>query len=222
MEVKSIHRMLKIADLFTLTSAFLFGMGLFLLLINEYFSVAIIIIIVAIFDLLDGIVARAMRQQNEFGMFLDGFTDILCFAVLPALFVFKVFMDTSYISVFCLALFIMSNVLRQSRIALKPKDILGPTNTAFSFFIVFFYLSGFQIGIIAWQVLFIIMSILFLSDIKYPNHREIEQTIWKRKYIFILIIILAAFLIYFNLAYHAIWIFILLYIFVSPFVKRFC
>lgn len=60
-------------------------LGITMVLVNRDPSWALIFVVVAtVFDFLDGLIARALKLQSEFGKQLDSLADLISFGVLPA------------------------------------------------------------------------------------------------------------------------------------------
>ncbi|MGD2035465.1 MAG: CDP-alcohol phosphatidyltransferase family protein [Bacteroidales bacterium] len=57
---------------------------------NEY-NAALLILLAAVFDFLDGLVARALNARSEFGKQLDSLADIVSFGVAPSVLLFNWF-----------------------------------------------------------------------------------------------------------------------------------
>ncbi len=72
---------LKIADLFTLGNL---SAGFMAIVAEDIRFAAGMIVLGACFDVLDGLIARAMRQQSELGKQLDSLADMVTFGVAPA------------------------------------------------------------------------------------------------------------------------------------------
>lgn len=73
---------LKIADLFTLGNL---AAGFISMLTDDIHLAAGLIVLGASFDVLDGLIARAMNQQSELGKQLDSLADMVTFGVAPAI-----------------------------------------------------------------------------------------------------------------------------------------
>lgn len=65
------------------------SLGVLAILINLPLYSLILIFIATIFDVFDGIVARALKAQSEFGKQLDSLADLVTFGVAPAFLMFQ-------------------------------------------------------------------------------------------------------------------------------------
>ena len=113
-----IFKLLKFADLFTLSNVAL-GLISIVFSINNNFSYAAFVLVVAvIFDYLDGKIAKAMQQQNLFGKELDSLADTVSFGVAPAIFGFSL-MQTSKLqitfAIIAFTTFLFCGILRLAR-----------------------------------------------------------------------------------------------------------
>lgn len=64
------------------------SLGFLAILLNDPFYSLILIFIALFFDLFDGIVARAIHAQSEFGKQLDSLSDVVSFGVAPAFLIY--------------------------------------------------------------------------------------------------------------------------------------
>lgn len=117
-----IFKLLKFADLFTLSNVAL-GLISIVLSINNNFSYAAFVLLVAvIFDYLDGKIAKALQQQNQFGKELDSLADTVSFGVAPAIFGFSLMQTASRINqlqitfgIIAFTTFLFCGILRLAR-----------------------------------------------------------------------------------------------------------
>jgi CDP-diacylglycerol--serine O-phosphatidyltransferase len=65
------------------------SLGIFAILLNDQVISLVLVFIALFFDLFDGIIARAINGQSEFGKQLDSLADIVSFGVAPAFLVSK-------------------------------------------------------------------------------------------------------------------------------------
>ncbi|HUI30686.1 MAG TPA: CDP-diacylglycerol--serine O-phosphatidyltransferase [Candidatus Acidoferrales bacterium] len=61
---------------------------------KDYASAAWLIILAAIFDSLDGIMARLTRSSSEFGVELDSLSDLVSFGVAPSFMIYRIGLHT--------------------------------------------------------------------------------------------------------------------------------
>ena len=76
-------------NLFTITSLFLGFYAIIAAMNHRFVASAIAVLIAMIFDSLDGRVARLINAQSAFGAELDSLSDMVSFAVAPALIVYN-------------------------------------------------------------------------------------------------------------------------------------
>ncbi len=117
-----IFKLLKFADLFTLSNV---GLGLLSIIfsITDNFKYSAIVLLVAVvFDYLDGKIAVSMHQQNPFGKELDSLSDTVSFGVAPAIFGFSLIQlnhtmkqPELVFGIIAFAIFLFCGILRLAR-----------------------------------------------------------------------------------------------------------
>ena len=152
--------------------------------INHNFNLAAILMIIAIiFDSTDGWVARKINRQDElgFGKNIDSLSDIVSFGVAPATFLYTCINTTPSIFqviVILTSLFIViCGVLRLTRYnviagKIETSDFIGFPIPGISLIIASFYLSGLFNPYVA-VILSIIISLIMISNIRYPKFDNI-------------------------------------------------
>ena len=101
-------------DWLTLGSLLLSFIGL-LFAFQGMLTLAISLMLLAMFvDMLDGLLARRMKLESEFGKYLDSFCDVFTYLVLPLFILFQ-FGMRDILSICALFVFIVCGVLRLSR-----------------------------------------------------------------------------------------------------------
>ncbi|PGS50609.1 CDP-diacylglycerol--serine O-phosphatidyltransferase [Bacillus sp. AFS041924] len=111
--VKSIPNLLTICNLLCGVLSITFNMSGLVIIAS------IFIFIAAIFDLLDGRVARKLKVNSEFGVELDSLADIVSFGVAPAL-LFLSISAPSILTSFAFILFPTMGALRLAKFSAKP------------------------------------------------------------------------------------------------------
>lgn len=158
----------------------------FLSIINtsrqEYFYAAWLIIIAAIFDALDGFMARLTKSSSELGVELDSLSDIVSFGTAPAFLIYSIFLfQYEVLGILISSALLIAGGFRLARfnvqlVGFDKKFFKGlPIPTAaivLTSFILTFYNKndGFS-GLYAQLVipLVIILSLLMISKIKYDT-----------------------------------------------------
>ena len=105
--IKSIKH--SIPNLFTLANLSCGVLGIIILFEGDITSAAYLIWLAAIFDFLDGFLARILNAQSEIGKQLDSLADLVTFGVLPSLLYYTLLKDQfsfpiEYLS-FCVVIF---------------------------------------------------------------------------------------------------------------------
>ncbi|MDO5823855.1 archaetidylserine synthase [Methanobrevibacter sp.] len=176
--------------------------------INQNFDIAAILMIIAIiFDSTDGWVARKINRQDElgFGKNIDSLSDIVSFGVAPAIFIYTCINTTpgifQLIVILVSLLIVICGILRLTRYnviagKIDTQDFIGFPIPGMSLIIGSFYLSGLFNPYIA-LLLSAIVSLIMISNIRYPKFDNIP--IIAISCILILILILPIDIILFNI-----------------------
>lgn len=171
-----------IPNLFTIGNLF-FGISSILLSFNGDTSLAIMMIIFAIFmDGLDGRIARALNVEGEFGKELDSLSDIVSFGLAPAFMMYvNVFGDMNSLGWMATAIFPICGALRLARfnvIESPPGYFIGlPIPAAGGLLSL---LALYHNGINEYFLLLctFVLSFLMVSTIQYPSFKKIGMPRW--------------------------------------------
>ena len=83
-----------VPSLFTVLNIFSGFMSLIASTSNDFTMAAWFIILGAIFDSLDGIMARITRSSSAFGVEFDSLSDVVTFGAAPSLLIYQVYLHT--------------------------------------------------------------------------------------------------------------------------------
>ena len=176
--------------------------------INNYFELSAILMIIAImFDSTDGWVARKTNRNDSlgFGKNIDSLSDIVSFGVAPAVFIYTSINTTSIplqiLVILVSLLIVVCGVLRLTRYNVIADHVnisgfIGFPIPGISLIIAAYYLSGLYNPYIA-LLLSIIVSLLMISNIKYPKFSN--KPIITVSFILIILIILPIPTVLFNI-----------------------
>lgn len=171
---------------------------------NNFRVASIMIIAAAIFDLLDGIVARLLGTSSRFGVELDSLSDVVSFGAAPSFLIYKAYLfqfgGVGIVLSSCLLVF---GALRLARFNIQVEDL----NTKGDFkglpipmqamTIALLVLSFYQEGKIVAPYdqfiipLIIVLSILMVSKVKYNALPKLRDKNFKYKIILFGTLILA-------------------------------
>jgi CDP-diacylglycerol--serine O-phosphatidyltransferase len=165
----------------------------------EFETAAWLIFLSLIFDGLDGRVARLTNSCSKFGMEFDSLADIVSFGVAPALLTY-LYAGVHYgrFGIVVVALFVILGAIRLARFnvmssSVEPSVFIGvpiPTAAVFiSLLILFFHKYEFSGSGVLILVFSLIVSLLMVSNIRYPSFKKIDPTKKSIKKIFIVITI---------------------------------
>ena len=148
--------------------------------INGNFEMAAIFMILAImFDSVDGWVARKTNRNDSlgFGKNIDSLSDVISFGVAPAVFVYTTLYTTSNITqpivMLVSLLIVVCGVLRLTRYNViadhvKTSGFIGFPIPGIAFILATYYLTGLY-NIYFALILSAAVSLLMISNVKYPK-----------------------------------------------------
>ena len=171
-------------NLFTLTSLFLGFYSLLMSIEGEFERAALAILGGAIFDMLDGMVARATRTQSQFGQELDSLVDAVTFGVAPGILILLwALMPFEKLGISAGFFYIASTLLRlarfnvqagsEERLAFQGLPSPGGGGVIATTVLMYYYLGGEGHPSRHWLLLALCYGIAFLmiSRIPYPSSK---------------------------------------------------
>ena len=179
-EMKSFVAISDLISLLNMSSGFLS----IICSINHNFELSAILMIIAImFDSIDGWVARKTNRQDDlgFGKNIDSLSDVVSFGVAPAIFIYSCINTTPSIFQIIVIpvslLIVICGVLRLTRYnvisdKMESEDFIGFPIPGISYILSTLYLSGLFNPYTA-LILSVIVSLLMISNIKYPKFNNI-------------------------------------------------
>ena len=168
----NILKLIKLPDLVTIVNALLGFVALLMVAMGEISSAAIIILIAALVDGLDGVLARNI-EQGIFGVNLDSFADFISFGVVPAMAGYILINEiNSYIASGFTAAYLTCGMLRLARfnISSKRKYFVGLPTTASGICMALLITIQADPRILAGS--YLILSALMLSTASYPKIQD--------------------------------------------------
>jgi len=177
---------------------------------GNYNYAAWLIIVAAIFDALDGLVARLTNSSSELGVELDSLSDIVSFGAAPSFLIYATYLNQfDNIGIILSSLILIAGGFRLARfnvqlVGFEKSFFLGlPIPTAaltITSFVLAFYKDGFAKPYSDAVIpLVIILSYLMVSNIRYESLPKFTLKGIKDKpfhFIFLLIAIILVFLFY--------------------------
>lgn len=105
-----------IPNMLTVFNLFAGIMAILLSLLEDWYAAAALVLGAALFDSLDGRIARRLNVSSEFGKQLDSLADLVSFGVAPAVIAYMLnFMNTGWSGYILVALFPICGALRLAR-----------------------------------------------------------------------------------------------------------
>lgn len=166
-------RLLKFADVFTLTNV-IFGIISILFAVKGLYTTASFMLLLAVVsDYFDGKIAKVMGQQNDFGRELDSLADTVSFGVAPAIFGFSLIQTP--LAVISFTVFLFCGILRLARYNIMDLhgSFQGMPITMNGIIVPLFYLlrNQLHLEIRYFPYLYLILGILMVSSFKVKKLR---------------------------------------------------
>lgn len=185
------------------------------------------ILLSVVFDGLDGQAARLSNNPTEFGKELDSLVDVVSFGVAPAILGYVYLYHEFYsFAFFALLFYLLCSIFRLAKYNITPKTEMSdffyglPTTVSGGVLSAFILFHRKLIAFPSQRfflVLAIVLSLLMVSRIRYPNLDAFKRFVINNRIIFI-IFVLTALLVLKPLL--CIFMIFVLYIVLSPFSAR--
>jgi CDP-diacylglycerol--serine O-phosphatidyltransferase len=186
-----------VPSLFTVLNMFCGLLSIIYTSQQDFFLGAWFIILAALFDSLDGLMARITKSASDFGIEFDSLSDVISFGAAPAVLVFTVYLNTlAGLGVILSSLLLIFGGIRLARfnvqiIGYDKEYFIGlpiPSSaiTVASFILLFYDstlgLNSLARGLLAPMV--VVLSLLMVSRIKYDalpefTRRGIRKHPWR-------------------------------------------
>lgn len=197
-----------IPNLFTAMNMFCGFLSIISASQENYNYAAWLIFIAAIFDALDGMVARLTNSSSELGVELDSLSDIVSFGAAPSFLLYKTYfysMDT--LGIIISALPLIAGGFRLARfnvqlVGFSKSFFLGlpiPSSAlTIASFILAFYNDGFQKPLADFLLpMVLVLSFLMVSNIRYETFPKFSfQSIKEKPFHFVFLLFSAAIVFY--------------------------
>ena len=178
---------------------------------KNFFEAAILIIVAAVFDALDGIMARLTKSSSEFGVELDSLSDLVSFGVAPSFLLYQIYLNQfNVVGIIISSLIMVAGGLRLARFNVqlvgfdKPYFIGLPIPSAaitIASFVLIYCKEGKIIPPFGDLVipLIILLSLLMVSKVRYETVPKFSKKgIKERPYTFSFLLIFLIILIITN------------------------
>jgi len=171
---------------------------------GSYYKASMIIILGAIFDSVDGRVARLTGTQSQFGEQFDSLSDLITFGIAPSmLFYYRFLSGTGRLGMVTAFLFLLCGALRLARFNANIERVnsdyfqglpIPGAACAIVGSILFFneFASDFHPGVFVGYIVF--YSLLMISNVPFPSFKKSEWVRTHRKYLLFLIFLTFALL----------------------------
>lgn len=164
---------------------------------GSFYAAAWFIILAAIFDSLDGVMARITRSSSQFGVELDSLADVVSFGAAPSFMIYQAYLyNLGNLGIIISAMPVVFGAIRLARFNVQlvgfDKDYFSGLPIPMQAITVCAYMFqyyGVETGFAGWAgsgltVLVIILSLLMVSRVKYDtmpklSKRQIKAHPWK-------------------------------------------
>ncbi|MBI1931555.1 MAG: CDP-diacylglycerol--serine O-phosphatidyltransferase [Ignavibacteriales bacterium] len=161
---------------------------------GDFQLAAVMIFAAAIFDLIDGIVARLLKTSSQFGVELDSLADIVSFGAAPAFLIFSFhFYKLNGIGIIISSFLLIFGALRLARFNSQIEDLETKSDfkglpiplsaITVAIFVYYVYNNGEFIKPLFYVSipLVFVLSFLMISNIKYSAFPKLNKTTLKGK-----------------------------------------
>jgi CDP-diacylglycerol--serine O-phosphatidyltransferase len=175
-----------VPSLFTLTNLFFGFMSILLTYHGRYRMAALWIVLAAVMDGMDGLIARAMRTPSDFGIELDSLSDAVSFGLASSVLLYFWGMKLAGPpAVFFSFLFLTAGVLRLARYNIRTKSLPDrrhyqgltvPSAAIFMGSLVIFHPAPLETRELAFglAVLTVLIALCMVSTFPYRNYMKVR------------------------------------------------
>ena len=164
---------------------------------DDYATAAVLVIVAALLDAMDGFMARKLNAASSFGAELDSLSDFVCFGVAPGIFVYHfVLQDLPGLGWPFVLVYVLCACLRLARFNVASKEtsasakkhftgVPAPAGAMLCLFPVYITLAGW-VDLTKWPVLVAVylgcVGLLMVSRIPTPSIKSMRvarsQAVW--------------------------------------------
>jgi CDP-diacylglycerol--serine O-phosphatidyltransferase len=175
-----------VPSLFTLTNLFFGFMSILLTYHGRYRMAALWIVLAALMDGMDGLIARAMRAPSDFGIELDSLSDAVSFGLASSVLLYFWGMKLAGPpAIFFSFLFLTAGVLRLARYNIRTKSLPDrrhyqgltvPSAAIFMSSLVIFHPAPLETRELAFglAVLTVLIALCMVSTFPYRNYMKVR------------------------------------------------
>lgn len=139
---------------------------------GQFTKAAFMIILGMLFDGVDGLAARKLKVQSEFGKEIDSLSDLVSFGIAPSVLAYSLYFNSKdFIGLIAVVFFVVCSALRLGKFNLKPSKgfFVGLPITIAGGFIASFVICNFNFSHLLLSLIIITLACLMISSIHYPK-----------------------------------------------------
>ena len=169
-------KLISIADLISITNALLGFFAIIMLFIDNIHYSFSLILLAMIADGIDGLVARKTKHSN-LGEYIEAMGDMISLGIAPALFVYHIYSKDIFINnnieyfllILILTIFLFFNIIRLSSFHILKEENIFIGLPASASTIIILIISYLKIEFIYLMIIMLIISIMLISNIRFPK-----------------------------------------------------
>ncbi|MDP1512310.1 CDP-diacylglycerol--serine O-phosphatidyltransferase [Paenibacillus sp. CMAA1739] len=150
-------------------------LSLYFTIHEQYMTAFTLVVVAALWDVLDGLLARLLHCSSDFGKQLDSLADVVSFGVAPAFLILLYRLgDTHWIGPLVAVLFVICGAVRLARFNLMAfsKGFVGMPITAAGVILSFVFLWSEHLKPELLLALMVVLSFLMVSRIPFPSFKK--------------------------------------------------
>ncbi len=147
---------------------------------GKFTNAAFFILIAALADSADGKIARKFKAVSDVGVEFDSLADLISFGVAGPLLLYAYMFSEINFGIFIPIFLVGCSALRLARFNVEhdPGYFQGLPTPASGFLLAAYVISGIVIDYRVASVLFVLIGMLMVSNIKYPTFKKSTKKTW--------------------------------------------
>lgn len=170
---------------------------------HNYRVAALLIVLAAVFDLLDGLIARLLGTSSQFGVQLDSLADVVSFGAAPSFLVYNTyFFEFDWYGLAITSFPLVFGAFRLARFNVEIEDLNSKGDfkglpipisaiTIASFVLAFYHEGVFEKPFAHFMIpLVLLVSYLMVSKIRYSSFPKLNKKSFKERRVFLILLAL--------------------------------
>jgi CDP-diacylglycerol--serine O-phosphatidyltransferase len=164
----------KLPTALTFVNAVLGFLALVSVYSEEYAVASLLIVAAFVFDILDGLMARALEATSAFGVELDSLADAVTFVIAPAMLIYFKFFQTPRIGIVVATFAVICGIARLAKFnaSSDSRSFVGMPTPFFAALVISLVFLDIPLRENVAALLFFLLASLMISPVKYPNFKD--------------------------------------------------